>query len=106
AGKPTARDSRSRAGTEESRRFTRAATPCLAPPWTWCAGGDPTYEMTSIGGGRRSLPETARHERFQVVSHVQEPRNHPPRGQTARGIRDSCAKSGAQFFQRVGQTRY
>src|SRR5271157_5341173 len=78
AGKPTAGDSRSRAGTEESRRFTRAATPCLAPPWTWCAGGDPTYEMTSIGGGRRSLPETARHERFQVVSYMQESRKLSP----------------------------
>ena len=40
----------------------------------WCPGGDPTYEMPSIGGSRRSLPETARHERFQVVSHVQESR--------------------------------
>ena len=92
AGKPTSGDSRSLAGTEESRRFTRAATPCLAPPRMWCAGGDPTYEMPSIGGGRRSLPETARHERFQVVSHVQESRNPPPRGQTVWGVRDPCTK--------------
>ena len=88
-GKKTdGRNNRSLTGTEESRRFTRAATPCPAPPRMWCPGGDPTYEMLSIGGGRRSPPETARHERFQVVSYVQESRIPPPRGQTTRGIRD------------------
>jgi len=63
----------------------------------WCAGGDPTYEMPSIGGGRRSLPETARHERFQVVSHVQESRNPPPRGQTVWGVRDPRTKHEPSF---------
>ena len=76
AGKPTTGDSRSLAGTEESRRITRAATPRPATPRE-CPGGDPTYEMLSIGGGRRSPPETARHERFHVVSYVQESRNPP-----------------------------
>ena len=48
--------------------------------------------MPSIEGGRRSLPETARHEWFQVVSHVQESGISPPRGQTARGVRDPSTK--------------
>ncbi len=97
AGKPTTGDSRSLAGTEESRRFTRAATPCPATQRMWCPGGDPTYEMLSIGGGRRSLPETARHERFQVVSHVKESGISPPRGQTARGVRDPSTKHERSF---------
>ena len=53
--------------------------------------------MLSIGGGRRSLPETARHERFHVVSHVQESRILPlavkPLGEF-----ETHAKSDAQFF--------
>ncbi len=99
AGKPTTGDSRSLAGTEESRRFTRAATPCPATQRMWCPGGDPTYEMLSIGGGRRSLPETARHERFQVVSDVQESTNPPPRGQTVWGVRDPCTKREPSFHK-------
>ena len=36
------------------------------------ARADPTYEILSIGGGRRSLPESARHERFQIGGFFQE----------------------------------
>ena len=84
-------------GTEESRRFTRVATPCLAPPRMWCPGGDPTYEILSIGGGRRSLLETARHERFHVVSYVQKSGIPPPRGQTVWGVRDPCTQHEPSF---------
>lgn len=51
----------------------------------WCAGGDPTYEMPSIGWGCRSLPETARHERFRVVSQEQESREFAPGAVKAPG---------------------